>query len=245
MDEKEYEKMYKLEEDYWWFAGKRYLLSLFLEKYYNGRNDLKILDVGCGTGIVMNMLKKYGDVCGIDAAKIAIGFCHKRGIKNIKLAKVQHIPYKKGEFDIITCLDVLYHKNVEDDVKAMKEMNRVLKPNGHIFITDSAMMCLYGRHDLAHHGIRRYSKKELKNKLKSSGFIIRKLTYYNTLLFPIVCITRKIGNLIGKNKAKSDIQEINFFLNWLLEKLFKFELSFLRFIDYPLGVGIFCVAKKI
>jgi ubiquinone/menaquinone biosynthesis C-methylase UbiE len=140
---------------------------------------------------------------------------------------------------------VLYHKNVKDDIGAMKELNRVLKSKGSVFITDSAMMCLYGGHDLANHGIRRYSKKELKHKLRKAGFMAKKLTYYNTLLFPLIYLNRKLGNLIEKNKAKSDIQEINFILNWLLEKLFKFELSFLRFIDYPFGVSVFCVAKKV
>lgn len=237
MNKEEYEKMYKFEEEYWWFVGKRFLLDSFLKKYC--KNNLKILDVGCGTGITMNTLSKYGDVYGIDASSIAVDFCHKRGIKNIKLARIQALPYSNNEFDIITCLDVLYHKGVQDDTQAIKELYRVLKPNGYLFITDAAMMCLYSRHDRALHGIRRYAKKELKSKLEKAGFKIKKLTYYNILFFPLVYVHRKLSK-----KPSSDIQKINPILNYILKNLFKVELSLIKLINYPFGVGVFCIAQK-
>jgi len=236
VDKIEYEKMYKMEESYWWFAGKRYLVESFIRKYYKQKNKLNILDVGCGTGIIMSTLSKYGKVYGIDASELAVKFCQKRKLKNVKKAFVQNLPFKDNQFDIVTCLDLLYHKAIKDDLKAMKEINRVIKKGGRLVLTDSAMMCLYGAHDLAHHGIRRYSKEELKEKLLKSGFKIEKISYYNTALFPFVLIKRKIEKFLKPKKSKSDVQDINPIINWILKKLFKFEFFFLKFIDYPFGV---------
>ena len=236
--------MYEVEKKYWWFAGKRYLLSIFLKKYLKNKNNLKILDVGCGTGIIMKMLESYGKVHGIDTSDVALNFCRKRGIRNIKKADVCSIPYKKEEFDLITSLNVLYHKNVKDDFKAISEMYRVLKPGGILIVTDSAMKCLFGRHDITHHGIRRYSKKELLSKLRKTGFQIKKTTYFNFTLFPFAYMSRKIGNFVN-SPVKSDVDvNINPLVNGFLKAIFKAELFLIKYINYPFGINIACVCKK-
>ena len=240
MKKEEYINMYNLEDSYWWFVGKRFLIDKFLKR---SKKNNQILDVGCGTGIIMKMMQKYGTTYGIDASKLAIDFCKKRNLKNLKLGKIESLPYKNNQFDIVTCLDLLYHKEVKDDLKALKELSRVLKKGGRLLITDSAMMCLYGKHDKAHHGIRRYSREELEIKLKKAGFSVEKITYYNTLLFPFVYLKRKLDNLNNK-KIISDVQKINPITNYILKQLFIFEISLLSIINYPFGVTIFAIAKK-
>ncbi len=50
MNTAEYERMYKLEDTYWWFVARRALVEAEIFKYYQNRTDLTILDLGCGTG---------------------------------------------------------------------------------------------------------------------------------------------------------------------------------------------------
>ena len=242
MQKEEYEKMYHFEKEYWWFSGKRFLVKNCLKKFFRKEN-LKILDVGCGTGLNMKMMSKFGDVSGVDVAEEALGFCKKRGLSNVKESEVEKLDFEDKSFDVVTALDVLYHKNVKDDIKAMKEIGRVLKPNGYFIMTDSAMKCLYGKHDLAQHGIRRYSKKELKSKLKEAGFEVKKISYYNTLLFPPVYVKRKLDKL-SDSEPKGDVQEINPLFNFILKMMYKLELSFLKYVDYPFGVSILAVCRK-
>jgi SAM-dependent methyltransferase len=244
MEDKEYQKLYELEENWWFFDGERNLVDLFFKKYYHSKNSLKILDIGCGTGFNSFYFNKYGSVFGIDSSPLAVNFCKQRGLKNILQGKAQNLPYDNDMFDVIICIDVLYHKLVENDVEVMKEFNRVLKPGGRLFITDCAFMCLYSGHDISQHGIRRYTCKELRSKLKSSGFKINKLTYYNMVLFPVAYLLRKIENVVGHSRAKSDVKEINHFLNLVMKKLFNFENSLLKYMNFPFGINIFCVARK-
>ena len=205
---------------------------------------MKLLEVGCGTGINLQVLEKFGTVYGVDISDDAINFCKIRGIKNIKKSNVMNIKFTDNMFDVVTSLGVFYHKNVSDDVRGMKEIYRVLKPKGRFFIFDCAMMCLYGKHDIAFHGIRRYSKKELESKLKQAGFTVEKISYVNTLLFPAVYLNRKLGKL-SKSKPKSEVQEsISPIVNLILKILYKTELRGIRYFNYPFGVNIFAVSRK-
>jgi len=244
MERQLYETLYKVERTYWWFAGQRFLLNNLLQRYYDSKKGLKLLDVGCGTGINMQLLSKFGTAYGIDISDYAIHFCKMRGIKKIKKSNVMNIKFNNNIFDVVTSLGVFYHRNVTDDVKAMKEIYRVLNPGGRFFIFDLAMKCLYGKHDIAFDGIRRYSRRELKLKLEQIGFNVEKISYVNTILFPAVYISRKIG-ILTKSKPKSEVQDyINPALNSILKVLFKTELNLVNYINYPFGVNIFAVARK-
>ncbi|MBI3026868.1 class I SAM-dependent methyltransferase [Candidatus Woesearchaeota archaeon] len=244
MDKKIYETLYKTEENYWWFVGQRFILKSYLEKYYHSKKDLLILDVGCGTGINLKLLSKFGTACGIDVSEDALDFCRARGLNNVKKSDVMDLKFKSNTFDVVTSLGVFYHKKVTDDLKGFREIYRVLKPRGRLFFMDPAMKCLFGKHDIAFQGIRRYSKRELKLKLEKAGFIVEDISYFNTLLFPFVYVNRKFGNM-SKSQPKSDVNEnINPFLNSILKMVYIAELSGLQYMNYPFGVNILAVGKK-
>lgn len=238
-----YENLYKTEEKYWWFIGQRLLLYRLLKHYYGSRKDLKLLDLGSGAGINIKVLQNFGNAYGIDISDDAIEFCRKRGIK-IKKSDVMDIKFPANTFDVVTELGVFYHRAVTDDIKAMKEVNRILKQNGLFIMMDCANKSLFGKHDVAFQGIRRYSKKELIHKLKAAGFIMEKISYFNTLFFPLVYFHRKFTNLTN-SQPKSEINEnIDPTLNKILKAIYKTEIRGLKHFNYPFGVNIYAVARK-
>ena len=83
MEQREYFNMYETEDEHWWFKGKRRIVFSQLDKYLSGRKNLRILDIGCGTGIMMKNFQKYGKVNGIDIETTALNFCLKRGLTNL------------------------------------------------------------------------------------------------------------------------------------------------------------------
>lgn len=243
MDTREFETSFKVEEKYWWFVGQNQLVQKFLKQFYSQNKTYSFLDVGCGTGITLSLLSQYGKAQGIDIAEEAIYFCRKRGF-TIKKSDVMDIQFPDNSFDAVTVLGVFYHKGVTYDMKGFQEAYRILKPNGRIFFLDCAMPSLYGKHDIAFHGIRRYTKKELRQKLEKAGLTVERISYYNMLLFPIVYVKRKLEKL-SSAPPKSEVSEnINPILNKILTKIYCTELSLLKYFNFPVGVNILAVARK-
>ena len=100
----------------------------------------KGLDAGCGGGRYTVALTKLGarEVTGIDYGKVNIKDAKRRvkavGIKNVHFrhADVLNIPYKDNRFDFVFSNGVLHHTT--DPFLGLEELQRVLKPGGHIWI---------------------------------------------------------------------------------------------------------------
>jgi len=243
MEQEEYQKMFLLEKDHWWFRGKRKVIFSFVNKYYSKQEPRTILDVGCGTGIILKQFSKYGTPYGIDLSDDAINFCKQRGLQHVQTGTILNLPFETNSFDIVSVFDVLYHKGITNDEEALIELRRVLKPGGRLFLTDSAMKCLWSKHDEAVHARTRYSKKEIRDKLLKVGFKVEKVSYMNFFLFPAVFIIRKLNNLLNRGGG-TDIEKTSEPLNSLLYSLFAIESSLMKYMSLPFGVSIFAVGKK-
>ncbi len=242
MEISEYKSTFNLEKNHWWYKGMWEIVDYLIQKRIN-RNNLKILDIGCGTGINLKRLEKYGKTTGIDYSDIALKLCKKRGLKKIYRATVENLPFKDNNFDLITCFEVLYHKNVKDDEKAIKEAYRVCKDNGYIILREPAFSILYGDHDLRVHGTKRYNKRTLKEKVEAVGFKIEKISYVNMFWFLPLLISRTYQRIRGL-KNKSDISTHSLLFNNLFYRILVFEKFLVNKSNLPFGVSIMCIAKK-
>ncbi len=244
MIQSEYEKLFKLQESYWWFRGKEYLIRKIMDSMYSCGGILRILDVGCGTGYITKSLAQYGDVTGLDMADIALEFCAMNGVGTVKKGTITDIPYPDKQFDLVCALDILYHRAVKDDEDAIRELYRVLKPGGRVIITTSAMKCLFGKNDIVQHGARRHTRTELLDKCARAGFVHERSSYYTVAFFPLVYIVRKLQDL-RNIEPQSDIdEEISPLVNAICFWWFKREIDMLRYFTWPFGVHLFGVFRK-
>ncbi|MBF0385805.1 MAG: class I SAM-dependent methyltransferase [Candidatus Omnitrophica bacterium] len=246
MEIKEYCLLYDLEETYWWYVALRDIVFSYIGKIAKGRNSLKFLDAGCGTGILLSLLSGH-KAFGFDISDDALQFCRKRNLTSLVQASACNIPYKGGSFDIVSSIDVIYHLRIKSDEEALAEINRVLKKGGYLILHASAYDSFRGKHDRAVHTRHKYTAKEVKEKVEKAGFEIEKLTYRNTLLFPMILIKRLLERIdFGPQREKeSDLKEIPGFINKVFAGITKAENKLLGFVDFPFGSSIFCVARKI
>jgi len=243
MQEHTYAIMNRVEDSHWWYVGRRAILESFLEQIIQKTKiqNPKILDVGCGTGGNLEMLAKFGAAEGVDVSDDALEFCRKKGLKTHK-GLAERLPFADESFDVVTALDVVEH--LDDDVAGLKEINRVLKTGGKTLIFVPAFMWLWGvQDDVSNHRIR-YTKRQIVERLEKSGFTIERATYANWTFFAPILAGRTLMKLTGiKPKSENNVNVSA--LNPVFGKLFGAERFWLRNFNFPFGVSIVIVAKKV
>lgn len=244
MDSAEYRAMFCMEENHWWYKGMRDLLFSTIARNFKNNKKIRILDVGCGTGINLKYLSRLGSAYGIDISEEAINFCSQRTIRNALGGTAMQIPFKEGSFDLVISTDVLCHNRVTCDVTALNEIYDVLKDGGIFIINLPAYGFIKRQHDIRVHTRHRYLRSELRFLLEESKFKIIKISYRNLFLFFIFLLLKFKNNKITE-ESTSDLKPVNDFLNSFLYNILRIENFILRILDVPLGTSIFCVSVKL
>lgn len=237
-----YRLFFDIQKKHWWFATKKSIVMDAIKRRINLDKSQAVLDIGCGSGLMLNDLGLLAKVSGMDVSKDAIQFSKEIFNGEIKQGALpDKIPFKAESFDVITALDVIEH--IVDDVESLKSIRNLLKDNGMAIITVPAYMFLWSPFDDINEHKRRYTLSELRDKLCLSGFYIEKLSYFNTLLFPVVFLIRKLKKITGDD-AYSDIKMPIKQINYLLQKIFGVEKFLLRRCNLPFGVSILAIVRK-
>jgi len=245
MEAEEYATIYALERRHWWYVGMRRNSLHLLERYLPRRRPLALLDAGCGTGGALLQLQHYGAVTGFDFSPLAVAFCRQRGLAAIVQASVTDVPFASGRFDAVTSFEVLYHADVPDDVGAIREFGRVLRPGGVLLLRLPAFEWLRSSHDAMVHTRHRYTREEVRRKLTAAGLEPLRVSYANTLLFPLVVGVRLLQRLLGRAEAKaSDVQETSPLMNRALLAVLAVEGALLSCTDLPIGLSVLAIARK-
>jgi len=246
MEKDEYRRMHDIEQSYWWFVGKQFLVKTVLEGLcVDGYKGGRILDIGCGTGIVLELLEDFGVPSGMELSSEAIRFLRQRNLNCVVQTDAnQTIPFRDNAFSAVTCLDLLEH--IDNDLPLLKEMYRVCRPGGHVIITVPAFQTLWSPHDVALHHKRRYTKQQMLSMIRQLNWRVIKCSYYNTLLFCPILGMRALKNCQSRHKsARSDFFiGLPAWLNRTLSLLFLSEIFLLKYLNLPFGVSLLFILQK-
>jgi SAM-dependent methyltransferase len=246
MRTEDFELLYKLEEQYWWFAAMRKIADAIVGEELK-RGKLTILDAGCGTGYNIQHYEKQGHtVFALDVATAAIEGVHRRGFRRLCQASVVEIPYRAAAFDFVFSFDVLQQLSKEDCVSAIREMHRVLKPGGGLFVRVAALEWLRSSHDEELHTLHRFTQREIAESLKCEGFELRLASYANSFLFPVV-LARRLLKRVGVGGG-TDVKPLPKGLGWI-DPIFRGLLSAEAPVlaagrKLPIGLSVVCYARK-
>lgn len=242
MDKKSLEDNFLYEQFYWWFLGRRKIVRNLIAKFFKKTDSAIALDIGCGTGIVLNDLEEYAVAVGIDVSEIAISLTKTRGHQNLLCGDVCNLPFKDESFDLITTLGVLYNEGVKSDNAAIMESYRVLKKGGVIIIDEAAFNFLQSKHNISVGGVRRYSRSQLINKCEKCGFEILKASYWNMIMLSVFYLVVKLENKFTRQYAK--LAGIPKTLNSILKAYLYLEAFLLKYTNLPFGPSVIIVGRK-
>ncbi|MEJ7787761.1 MAG: class I SAM-dependent methyltransferase [Solirubrobacteraceae bacterium] len=239
-----YPRYYELEGKHWWFVGRREIfLALLRPRLRALGSSPRILDFGCGTGAFLEYLDELGEVTAVDAEADAVAFCHLRGRSEVTyVAPDAPLPFADGSFDVVTALDVVEH--IDDDVAALAELRRVLRPGGVLLVAVPAFMILWGDQDEISHHHRRYRGPQLVTALESAGFAVERTSYFNALFFPLVAAVRIARRAVRSTRSdRTDLSIGPSWMNETLGRIFGAEAGVVRRSRLPFGVSLLAIAR--
>lgn len=212
--------------DYWWYTARTRLLQTVLGSYV--RPGDRILDVGSADGPSVSWLPNRLPV-DIDPRGLPPG-----GV----CASVEQLPFPDDSFDVVTAFDVVEH--CADELGALGEMRRVVRPGGHVLLSVPAYQWAWTRFDerAGHH--RRYTRRRLVAAVRRADLTVEHSTYAFTSTLPFFVVTRLLMKLRGGAAA---VQPLPAPVERFLLALTRLEQRILRRRPLPAGSSVFLVAR--
>ncbi|MGE5617580.1 MAG: class I SAM-dependent methyltransferase [Candidatus Woesearchaeota archaeon] len=243
MDQRLMKAMLDLDEHHWWYRGRRLIVRSELDRLRLPEVP-RVLDAGCGSGRTLEDLARYGSVSGVeldpDAAEVAAA----RGCGEVKVGRLEELPWDADSFDLVTCLDVIEH--IPDDRGALVELRRVCRPGGWLLLTVPAYQALWSLHDAANHHYRRYSRRSLRLVALEAGWRLERMTSFNSILLPAAAAVRLAQRRREPDSSYSPELKLGpKWLNSVLERPLRVEARWLdRGGTLPAGLSLLAVLEN-
>lgn len=239
-----FKDLVKIEENHFWFKARNRLIIWALNNFLPDSRTL--LEVGCGTGYVLKGLSRAFPelkLAGSELFTTGLRFAADR-LPSAEFWQMdaREIPFR-DEFDVIAACDVLEH--IPEDAEVISQMAAALNPGGGLIVTVPQHSFLWSESDQEACHVRRYSSRELCQKIESAGLKVVFRSSFVSLLFPLMALSRLFSK---KNRGESRVQSelrVSLWQNWMLARLMSVEGALIRFgLRFPLGGSLLVVAKK-
>ncbi len=208
---------------HWYYQSKKWPMLRFIKKVYREINQpLTLVDIGSGSGFFMYAAEQELFSCIEKIWLVDIGYTDEEiaATTDQRIEKRRDLP-SKMEHTVVVMMDVLEH--LEDDYAMLSAIKERLVGTNYFFITVPAFLDLWSGHDVYLGHYRRYTRKTLNALLDKINKSSRMVYYLYGAIFPLVWITRKIGN--KTYKPKTNLAPIAAPINFLLKKYNTMEMS--------------------
>lgn len=198
------------------------------------------MDAGCGTGRLAQLMEDLGHVRCVDASPLAIAHVRSRGLEDAVCSRLETLDLESESLDVITSIDVLYHKAVADPQAVVIKLADALRPGGVLVIHLPAIEMFRSDHDLRVHTRKRYRRGEVRELVQQAGLHVQHLSYRVMFLLPLILLWRLLQRPTGTSQIRVPAAPINRLLIWIAD----LENRLSMFIPLPLGLSVYAVAVK-
>jgi len=240
-----FEHLAGLEAGNFWFRSRNTLILLLLKQHCPTLQSF--LEIGCGTGFVLSGIASTFPSASLTGAEIystGLQFAAHRvtGAQFMQM-DARNIPFE-SHFDALGAFDVLEH--IEEDSTVLAQICKTLKPSGIMILTVPQHPLLWSSQDVMACHVRRYTARELKQKVSEAGFDIVDSGSFVALLLPLMWLSRCFdkNDKEGHHDAMAELR-IGKIANFILSLFMYVELIFTRLgVRFPAGGSLFLVARR-
>lgn len=239
-----YAELARLEAENFWFRARNRLIVQTLHESFPRAG--RFLEVGCGTGYVLSGLAQafpQMSLVGSELFPQGLVFAANR-VPHATVIQMdaRDIPFER-EFDVIGAFDVLEH--IEEDERVLGQMHQAVVDGGGIILTVPQHRFLWSRQDEYACHVRRYSAKELRDKVERAGFSVTRMTSFVTFLLPLMYLARRRKRAAGMEFDPLEELRIGGLMNVALSAVLRIEAALIGLgISLPAGGSLLMIAMK-
>ncbi len=233
----QYASLYR---QHWWWRAREAAVLRLVRAYKPKLGYGRILDVGCGDGLLFDRLCEFGDVEGVEPNLEVVS------PENPARDRIHVVPFNTAfepqqRYGLILMLDVLEHMPAAD--ACIRRANDLLADKGILIATVPAFQLLWTGHDVINHHFRRYTHHNLRQLAVQAGFQVLEQHYWFQWLFPVKLAVRFLES--SMHRSHSSLPSVPpALLNRVLYALCRLESSTISRLPMPFGTSVAMVAQK-
>lgn len=236
-----YAHIHDVEAHHFWFVARNEMIRDMVRRFIPRGARTRFLDVGCGTGIVLEVLDRLGmKTTGLDVnARALLYAAQKTKSPLVRSSIFRYRPRQR--FSAVGAFDVMEH--IPNDVEFLSHCRALMVNGGFLFLTVPASPRLWSSIDAASGHQRRYTPEDMRDKLLRNGFRIAYMGYWNSLLLPVYMLWRRVEGADNPDIIQRYLKKPHYIMNRLLLMVLRLE----RIIGWGRlpGATLVAVAQKV
>jgi SAM-dependent methyltransferase len=234
---------------FWCRSRNRLLVRMFHDLSAGAASPLDVLEIGCGTGFVLEELSTVPNL------RLTGSEVYLRGLRYARMRRPEiefvqldatRMPFRE-RFDVVGAFDVLEH--IEEDRTVIRNVRAALRPGGRFIVMVPQYPFLWSELDELVHHRRRYRRKELVEKLLDAGFEVPYVGSYVFTLFPLMIAARMLKRRRDTSRTKEQAFREHVQLPGTLNRAFDLvmhldEFLISRGVSLPFGGSLIAIARR-
>jgi SAM-dependent methyltransferase len=241
-----FDLLYRLEAEHFWFRARNRIILRMFRQYVADQAHPRVLEIGCGTGYVLQGLAAEGryQLTGLEEHLAGLRYARDR-LPSVEFvqADARDLPYE-SRFDAIGAFDVLEH--IAEDTAVLASVWRALKPGGIVVLTVPQHKWLWSATDDQAMHKRRYTRRELLAKLAAAGFVLLRGTAFVTTLLPVMYLSR-LAKRRQQASSEAELYELDIspVANTVCAAAMRIDEALIGMgVSLPVGGSLLVVARK-